>query len=207
VLDTITKLIAQLVESAVSIVGIRTVEEPKYDSEPLGKHVEIRRYGPRIAAETVVDGDEVGARSAGFRRLAGYIFGKNRGSTKIDMTAPVTSSSTGPGWVIRFNMPASKTMESLPVPNDDRVRLVPLPAESVAVLRFSGVASPEAVAQRTDELREALKGYGFEPVGPPATWLYDPPWTLPFRRRNEVVIPITESNIVSNDRATDIPMS
>ena len=68
-----------------------------------------------------------------------------------------------------------------------------VPAESVAVLRFSGVASAAAVAARTAELRRELQAYGFETVGPPATWLYDPPWTIPFRRRNEIAIPISES--------------
>ena len=112
------------------------------------------------------------------------------------------------GWVIRFYMPAGSTMESLPVPDDDRVRLVPVPAESVAALKFSGVASAAAVAERTAELRQQLQAYGFETAGQPATWLYDPPWTLPFRRRNEIVVPIAESAAtagVSNMRAMDTP--
>jgi len=211
VLDKIIKPLVQLAESAGEVVGIRTVEEPAHRSEQLTKQVEIRRYGKRIAAETVVDGDETSARNEGFRRLAGYIFGKNRGRARIDMTAPVgqqqaggdgdriamtapvTSSSSPEGWVVRFYMPAGFTLESLPVPNDDRVRLVPVPAESVAVLRFSGTASSAAVAARTAELRQELQAYGFETAGPPATWLYDPPWTIPFRRRNEIAIAITES--------------
>jgi SOUL heme-binding protein len=211
VLDKITKPLVRLAESAGSVAGIRTVEEPAHRSEQLTKKVEIRRYGPRIAAETVVEGDETSARNEGFRRLAGYIFGQNRGRARIDMTAPVgqqqagdgdriamtapvSSSSSQRGWVIRFYMPTACTLESLPVPNDDRVRLVPVPAKSVAVLRFSGTASPAAVAARTAELRQELQAYGFETVGPPATWLYDPPWTIPFRRRNEIAIAITESS-------------
>jgi hypothetical protein len=199
VIDTVTKPLVQLVESAGAVVGIRTVEEPAYRSEELTKHVQIRRYGPRIAAETVIEGEETSARNEGFRRLARYIFGQNRGRARIDMTAPVgqqqiamtapVSSSSSPlGWVVRFYMPAACTLESLPVPDDDRVRLVGVPAESVAVLRFSGVASPAAVAARTAELRRELQAYGFETVGPPATWLYDPPWTIPFRRRNEIAV-------------------
>jgi hypothetical protein len=200
----ITRSLVQVVESIGSVVGIRTVEEPSYQSEQLTKQVEIRRYGPRIAAETVVDGDETSARSEGFRRLASYIFGKNRAGARIDMTAPVgqqqasseriamtapvSSSSSSSGWAVRFYMPAGSTLESLPEPKDDRVRLVTVPAESVAVLRFTGTASPEVIAARTEELRQELREYGFDTEGSPATWLYDPPWTLPFRRRNEVVI-------------------
>ena len=116
------------------------------------------------------------------------------GGDRIAMTSPVSSSSSQGGWVVRFFMPAGSTLQSLPVPEDDRVRLVPVPAESVAVLRFSGTAEPAAVAARSAELLETLQAYGFEAVGPASTWLYDPPWTIPLRRRNEIAIPITESS-------------
>jgi hypothetical protein len=140
--------------------------------------------------------------------LARYIFGQNRGGARIDMTAPVgqqasgdqiamtapvSSSSSTQGWAIRFYMPAGSTMESLPTPNDERVRLVKVPAESVAVLRFSGTADPATIAARTADLRKELQAYGFDEVGPPAAWFYDPPWTLPFFRRNEIAIAITEA--------------
>ncbi|MGB2813364.1 MAG: heme-binding protein, partial [Mycobacterium sp.] len=72
--------------------------------------------------------------------------------------------------------------------NDDRVRLVDVPAETVAVLRYSGIASPAAVATHTEELLTTLRDNGFEPKGEPFSWFYDPPWTVPFRRRNEVVV-------------------
>lgn len=39
--------------------------------------VEIRHYGPRLAAETTVEASEERARNEGFRRLARYIFGAN----------------------------------------------------------------------------------------------------------------------------------
>jgi hypothetical protein len=209
VLDKVTKPAVQLAESVGSVVGIRTVEEPAHRSQRLTKQVEIRRYGPRIAAETVVEGDEAAALNEGFRRLAGYIFGKNHGRARIDMTAPVGQQQTGgdgdriamtapvarssspEGWAVRFYMPAQYTLESLPAPDDDRVRLVTVPAESVAVLRFRGRARPAAVATRTAELRRELQAFGFETVGPPAAWFYDPPWTIPFRRRNEIAIAIS----------------
>ena len=135
--------------------------------------------------------------------MARYIFGHNRVRARIDMTAPVgqiamtapvSTSSSAQGWAVRFYMPAGCTLETLPVPDDDRVRLVAVPAESVAVLRFSGTATPAAVAARTAELRRELQAYGFETVGPPATWLYDPPWTVPFRRRNEIAIAVTSAS-------------
>ena len=205
----ITKLAIQIAESVLSIVGIRVgTEEPHYISTPVTAGVEVRRYGPRIAAETTVSADEDRARNVGFRRLANYIFGANHRDEAISMTAPVAQQSDRRGddiamtapvaqtraaddrWTIRFFMPSKWTMETLPTPDDDKVRLVSVPGESVAVLRFSGDRSPGAVAARTEELVEVLRDSGIEPTGEPVAWFYDPPWTLPFRRRNEIAIPV-----------------
>lgn len=65
-----------------------------------------------------------------------------------------------------------------------------VPPQTVAVLTFTGDRSAAAVAARTEELRTTLRDNGIEPVGETTAWFYDPPWTLPFRRRNEVVVGI-----------------
>ena len=207
-LNRVTTVVTQVAESVLGIVGIRVgTEEPPHSSERLTEGIEIRRYQSRIAAETTVEATEEQARREGFRRLAGYIFGGNQGSSRIAMTAPVSQSPTegstiamtAPvsrsgddenGWVIRFFMPSKWTMATLPEPNDERVRLVEVPSETVAVLRFTGDRSQEAVTARTAELQEALRNKGIEATGEPVAWFYDPPWTVPFRRRNEVVVPI-----------------
>jgi hypothetical protein len=207
----VEKIAKQLAESVLLIVGIRIgTEEPKHTSERLTDRVEVRRYAPRIAAETTVAADEEEARNQGFRRLAGYIFGKNQSDDAIAMTAPVSQAKAGQqiamtapvaqsaqrtdlgeGWVIRFFMPSKWTMESLPKPIDDRVRLTEVPAETFAVLRFSGDRSPRAVAEHTAELVEVLRTKGIDVTGDATAWFYDPPWTLPFRRRNEIAIPVS----------------
>ena len=196
----------QVGESLLSIVGVRIgTEEPHYLASPLTDRVEIRRYGPRIAAETTVAGEEDRARSIGFRRLASYIFGANHRDETISMTAPVSqqagdaiamtapvaqSRTANDQWVIRFFMPSKWTMDTLPEPDDDKVELVPVPGETVAVLRFSGDRGPRAVTDHVDQLRNILGDNAIEPIGEPVAWFYDPPWTLPFRRRNEIAIPI-----------------
>ena len=207
-LGRLGKLTEQVAESALATVGVRVgTEEPSHTSERLGDNVELRHYAPRIAAETTVVADEDAARNEGFRRLAGYIFGKNHGCDTIAMTAPVgqsragrsiamtapvaQSGDTGSGWVIRFFMPSEWTMQTLPAPDDDRVRLTEVPAEAFAVLTFTGDRGPEAVRVRTAELRESLRTFGIEATGDPSAWFYDPPWTLPFRRRNEIAIPVS----------------
>lgn len=203
----ISHIPGQIAESLLSIVGVRIgTEEPHYLASALTDDVEIRRYGPRIAAETTVDGEEDRARSVGFRRLASYIFGANHRDETISMTAPVSQQSgdaiamtapvaqsrtAGDKWVIRFFMPSKWTMDTLPEPDDDKVRLVPVRGETVAVLRFSGDRSPAAVEARIGELRKILRDNAIEPAGEPTAWFFDPPWTLPFRRRNEIAIPVT----------------
>ncbi|MGV0644560.1 SOUL family heme-binding protein [Mycolicibacterium sp. XJ879] len=183
----------QITESVLSIVGIRVgTEEPHYVGTRLTDDVEIRKYGPRIAAETTVTADEDRARYIGFRRLAGYIFGGNHREETIAMTAPVAQARDGEHSTIRFYMPSKWTLDTLPTPDGDEVRLVTVPGGTVAVLRFSGDRSAQAVAARTKELSETLRANGIEVTGPAQSWFYDPPWTVSFRRRNEIAIPVRQ---------------
>ncbi len=199
---------------ACTVVGVRAgTEEPAHAVIERHGPLEIRRYGPRLAAETVAAGPEEEARSAGFRALARYIFGANRPAGRIAMTAPVEQQSiamtapvaqqriamtapvaqgpAGPeGWRIRFFMPASWTAETLPVPEDPAVTIVTVPAETVAVLRFSGRPTPATVAAQRTALLRALEATPWQPVGAIQDWFYDPPWTLPAARRNEVAVPV-----------------
>jgi hypothetical protein len=207
-LKTIAGALVQIAEGVGNIVGIRAgTEEPAFTVEREFGGVQIRRYRPRIAAETSIEADEESARNQGFRVLARYIFGANSGRTKIAMTAPVAqeasekiamtapvATQSGPSgeWVIRFFMPSKYTMETLPTPNDDRVRLVTVPSETVAVLRFTGSIDPDAVSARTAQLLKELHHNDIEPTGDPMAWFYDPPWTLPCRRRNEVVVGVAD---------------
>jgi SOUL heme-binding protein len=149
-LKAIVGLTKQLIEAGGSIVGVRRgTEEPEYTVEEVTSGVEIRHYGARVAAQTTVAADEEAARSKGFSRLARYIFGGNHDDTKIAMTAPVAQQDTAERgekismtapvsenaasnreWLIRFFMPAGKSITSLPQPNDQTVRLVTVPAEN-----------------------------------------------------------------------------
>src|SRR6185437_12554490 len=184
-----------LLEAGGSVLGVRHgTEEPRHTVRKLASNVEVRRYGPRIAAETTVSADEEAARNAGFRRLAGYIFGGNHAELKIAMTAPVAqeprrsrgvkiamtapveqSAGSADRWVIRFFMPADMTMDSLPEPNDSAVKLVEVPAQTLVVRRFSGSRSSSAVRAKTEELMATITETGFQPAGAPVAWFYDPP--------------------------------
>ena len=110
------------------------------------------------------------------------------------MTAPVAQGPAGSGrWVIQFFMPGAWTMETLPIPRDPAVSLVELPPESYAVLRFSGLAGTQAVAARQAELAAAVHASTWTADGEPVVWFYDPPWTVPPLRRNEVAVRVTST--------------
>ncbi len=183
--------------AAVLAVGAMTATPARAETEEprfriIGKigEIEVREYGPRLAAEVVVQGNEEDARSNGFRPLADYIFGNNTAKSKIAMTAPVSQTRDGTGWRVRFFMPAKYTRETLPRPNNPAVQIVELPGETMAVLRFSNSRSTEAVAKQKAALLRGVEASRWLVAGTPVTWLYDPPWTLPFFRRNEVAVPV-----------------
>lgn len=190
--------------------GIRAgTEAPPYSVVERIGQVEIRHYGPRLAAEARGTGTEESARNAGFRKVAGYIFGANRSKASIAMTAPVAQAAEGrsqsiamtapvaqapsgrDGWTIQFFMPARYTRATLPEPTDPDVRIVDVPAQDYAVLRFSGLGRATVVAARTAELQASLQGSRWRAEGAATTWYYDPPWAIPMLRRNEVAIAVS----------------
>lgn len=189
-----------------TVFGIRGgYEQPRYRVVAELGPVEVRKYEPRLFAEaSVVAESEEAGRSGAFRILAAYIFGENaekqevamtapvaveRKPARIEMTAPVESSRDESGRVVmRFFLPSALELATAPVPTDDRVRLGVAPEETVAVLRFRGRPTANAIEQRTAELLRTLEGSPWATSGQPLSLLYDPPWTLPFLRRNEVAV-------------------
>jgi hypothetical protein len=183
------------------------IEEPPFHVVLTDGAFQLRDYPATVVAEVTVTGDQNAAASQGFRRLANYIFGGNQGRDKIAMTAPValkpageTIDMTAPvsqtreagkqAWVVRFTMPRAYTLASLPRPNDPAVRLRELPPSRQAVLKFSGWALEGAVKARTAELLKDAATRHLKIIGPVTLAQYDPPWTLWFMRRNEVMAPV-----------------
>jgi hypothetical protein len=179
------------------------VEEPAFKTVLQDGAFEIRHYPALVAAEVAVTGEQKEAASKGFRVLAGYIFGGNRRKQSIDMTvpqeltsetiamtAPVTQTQTGGEWVVRFTMPSGYSLDTLPEPNDLRVRLRATAAARFAVIRFSGLARPDDVGAKTAELSAWMQRRHLRQAGPASLAQYNPPWTLWFMRTNEVMIPI-----------------
>jgi hypothetical protein len=198
---------ALLIAAAAAGAIMSRVEQPEYKITMSDGAIEIRSYGPMISAEAEVKGERKAAISEGFRLIAAYIFGANKpnakiamtapvqqqSTQKIAMTAPVTQQTTGDSWTVRFIMPSSWTLETLPAPNDARVALKPVPAKRMLAIRFSGTASDSVIQSKTDELRRYAADKKLATIGEPLLAFYNPPWTLPFFRRNEVMLELAMS--------------
>jgi hypothetical protein len=200
----ILMLITLLTNTACSVFGIRSEETPSYQVLMSDGNKEIRSYAPYIVAKTVVQGEYRTAQTEGFRILAGYIFGSNEQkqnismtapvvqesrpqSQKIAMTAPVVQESQKEGWVMTFMMPSKYTMADLPKPKDSRVILEQVPAKIIATIRFSGSRAPKNNSKKGEELLQWLQQQkSYKVVSGPSTAGFDPPWTIPWFRRNEV---------------------
>lgn len=171
-------------------------ETPKFRIVDRFGELEIRAYEPYIVAETTVDGDLESAGNDGFRILASYIFGGNRGRRKLAMTAPVTQETVGDKQVIRFMMPSAYSREELPEPNNPQVVIRELPARSLAALRYSGTWSKRNYQKHLERLVATLRDQGYEPLGEPIWARYNPPFTPWFLRRNEI---LTEFRVAGSE--------
>jgi hypothetical protein len=199
-----------LAAAFAALPAMAATEEPAFDTLKSSGDFEVRRYAPMIVAETLVDGALGSASNDGFRVIAGYIFGNNESvakggsekiamtapvameptAEKIAMTAPVTTEASGNRYRMHFVMPSQYTMATLPKPKDERVKLREVPAHRMAVVKFSGLSGEGKVKEKTEELLAWMKAEGLEAGGTPQLARYDPPWVLPFLRRNEVMVPL-----------------
>jgi effector-binding domain-containing protein len=179
-------------------------ETPKYSVTKKQNDIEIRQYPGYIQAEvTVEDKNYKSAIEKGFNLLAGYIFGNNISRQKIEMTTPVQATQsekiamTTPVTVtgessfsVAFIMPAEYTLETLPQPKDTRVHITPIPARSMAAIRFSGYFQQETIEKNKQRLRQWLDEQGIETEGDFIVAGYNPPWVPGFLARNEVLIQV-----------------
>jgi effector-binding domain-containing protein len=209
---TILVWVVLLVAVAIAIAllgdfGVAS-ESPNYEvTETIGE-VEIRKYAPYLVAETRVDGSLEDAGNQGFRILAKYIFGDNRGKQKIAMTAPVSQEKTdgveiamtapvtqrraGEQFTIQFMMPSEYSLETLPEPNDSRIEIREVPGRRLAAIRYSGRWSEKNYEENLKKLLETLSREGYEPEGEPVWARYDPPFKPWFMRRNEILTAFRE---------------
>jgi hypothetical protein len=195
-----------VIESVLGVFGVRLYEEPRYEViERIGDRVEIRRYTPRLAAEVDLVSPGDAGRGEAFQLLFAYIAGANvapagkdniamtmpveiTGKQRLAMTVPVQTSEDAGSRHMRFFLPAKYSRDTAPRPLNPRVKLVTVPADTIATLRFSGAGGD--LGERRAELIAKLAGQSWRPDGEPYTLFYDAPFTLPFLRRNEVAVAV-----------------
>ena len=172
----------------------QNVTEPPYTLVKSEPPFELRDYGLLTVAETTLEGDFDIAGSLGFRRVAGYIFGKNQNvsgeSEKISMTAPVTMEAHQQQWRLHFVMPQGWTLANLPKPSDSSVQLREMPPQRMASVRFSGLTTAASIQRHTQMLKDWLTQQQLAFEDKPQVARYNDPFTLPWNRRNEILMPV-----------------
>jgi len=204
-MKTILVIMGTLFVAGCSVFGIRTSEEPPFEVLVEESNIEIRQYSDMLVAETEIVADYEESTKIGFRRLAGYIFGKNasqkeiamtapvvqkKENEKIAMTAPVLQQQADKKWVMSFVLPSAYTMETLPKPLDDKVLIKTVPGKKVASISYTGFLSEEKFLKKAQQLKQWLETNQYAALSEPRSAGYDPPWTIPFLRRNEVLIDV-----------------
>ncbi|WP_251370808.1 heme-binding protein [Polynucleobacter sp. Adler-ghost] len=209
--------ISRLLVFLTSILIASTVmatEEPRFSIIEKSEPFELRSYAPQLIAEVKVEGDLDTASSQGFRLIAAFIFGQNQVSEKISMTAPVAietaqstkiamtvpvgieaSKDSAKGvsqWVFSFVMPSEYTMATLPKPLNPLVSIRELPAQRRAAITFSGFYNEAKVLEKTNALEAWIKSKQWQSIGNPQFARYNPPWSIPFMRRNEILITVRD---------------
>lgn len=203
-----------LLTSILIASTVMATEEPKFTVIEKSEPFELRTYAPQLVAEVKVEGDLDVASSQGFRLIAAFIFGQNQVSEKISMTAPVgietaqstkiamtvpvgieASQGSAKGvnqWVFSFVMPSEYTMATLPKPLNPLVTIRELPAQRRAAITFSGFYNEAKVLEKTKALEEWIKSKQLQAIGSPQFARYNPPWSIPFMRRNEILITVRD---------------
>lgn len=184
------------VAAAAAVVAFvlhdKSAEKPDYVVEQEDGALAVRAYPARLVAETVYPGAHKAALNAGFRKLAAFIYAKDRPDgdrRRIAMTAPVLSDQVRDGWRTRFFMPSDFSRDTLPRP-DDAVVVTELPARRVGAIRFSGLGSDTSLAEHERRLRAWLAERRLTAAGAAEYAYYESPFVPPPLRRNEVLIPL-----------------
>jgi len=186
------RILLTIIVIIIGATDAMAIEEAAYQVVQKDDRFEIRDYAPHILAETIVEGNIKEAGSKAFKRLFGYISGDNRshgkvamtapvsqvpGGEKIAMTAPVGQQSAQGSWAVSFMMPASYTLETLPLPEDPQVSLRQVPGRRVAAVRYSGFWSEKNYLRYRQELESWIHEQGLTIVGEPVWARYNPPFT------------------------------
>ena len=171
---------------------VMAIETPEYSLLDSEGRFELREYKSFLVARTTVENDYKEATVAGFRKIANYIFGGNKSQLSIAMTAPVIANVPNDKGIydIVFVMPKKHTMSSLPIPNDEKVKIETHNLGKTAVVKFGGWATKSRTEYYKKELEDFLRKKQYIAKDEFLVAQYNSPWALPPFRRNEILISI-----------------
>lgn len=195
-----------LILSSCSVFGINATSEAKYKNIKEDNDFSIREYAPLVEAQTTInDPNYKSAIDKGFKYLFEYISGANiaiqglkipvprkpeQPSNKIQMTVPVIIKNNTTSWTIAFVLPKKYSLGNAPKPINPQVKLVERPQMKMAVITFNGFLDRNSITANTEKLRNWIKIHKLQEVGEPEAAGYNPPWTIPFLRTNEIMIAV-----------------
>lgn len=170
----------------------------------LGKpqNVKAEEKGEKIAMTAPVLSSEAGDGQSEKIAMTAPVLTHEEGgqSEKIAMTAPVLTEERpaevgGEGkkglMVMQFVLPSKYTcLADVPRPTDPRVRVKEVDARKYGVIKFSGIADDKLVEKKLMRLKHVLQEAGYKVIGQHILAQYNPPWTIPFLRTNEVMLPV-----------------
>jgi hypothetical protein len=192
---TIFVLLYSCLISNCSILGdeLSNVETPKYRVLNQYDDIEIRDYEPMLLASTTIDENRNDSLKSGFKILADYIFGNNKANTKIAMTAPVMQYKYNNSWVVSFMMPSAYNANSLPYPYSTNISIKEQSKQKYIVIRFSGFNSDANIARNEEKLKSFTLKNKIKVISSSIYAFYNPPWTLPFLKRNEIWLKVASN--------------
>lgn len=169
------------------------IEKPEYRVLSTAAGIELREYSEHWLAEcNVEDMDDLrNASSRAFNQLFNYISGNNETGQKIAMTSPVQQTKSETGWRVSFVVPSEFKPESIPVPLHSSITLKKVVAGKFAALRYRGAWNNEVFQAKSKELLDTIKELKLKPIGEVSSAVYNPPFTPPILRRNEVLVRVS----------------
>ena len=173
-----------------SVIMTSNYNEPLFDLVHKEDNIEIRQYGENIVAKTSLKNGDIRQNNSMFRKLANYIFGHNNDSKKIPMTTPVITKYDKNYYDMIFFMLDSKEIRHLPKPLNQDVILEKFSLNKVVLIKFSWWASENNIAKHDRILRKYINENNLEVISDLIVAQYDPPFTLPNYRRNELMYQI-----------------
>lgn len=181
-------LITTILLQGCSVFGIRTGEILNYQVLEKEGKFDIRQYEDYWVVRTEIDDEYRESTGKGFQLLFGYISGKNKQQEKIAMNGPVIQKKVGKIWIMEFVLPSKYNTIQPPEPLDTNVSILKVPGYRAAAISYSGNLREEKYNTKIKKLLDIVELKGLQSIGEPFSAGYDPPWTIPFLKRNEVLI-------------------